>query len=41
MRIAELAYDIEKVLGIIGGKQDQYASAVGGINLRVEDGRRP
>ncbi len=33
MRIAALAYDIEKVLGIIGGKQDQYASAVGGINL--------
>ncbi len=33
MHIAELAYDIEKTLGIIGGKQDQYASAVGGINL--------
>jgi D-glycero-alpha-D-manno-heptose-7-phosphate kinase len=33
MEIAGLAYDIEKVLGIIGGKQDQYASAVGGINL--------
>jgi len=33
MEIAALAYDIEKVLGIIGGKQDQYASAVGGINL--------
>ena len=33
MRIAALAYDIEKTLGIIGGKQDQYASAVGGINL--------
>jgi D-glycero-alpha-D-manno-heptose-7-phosphate kinase len=31
--IAASAYDIEKVLGIIGGKQDQYASAVGGINL--------
>lgn len=31
--IAESAYDIERVLGIIGGKQDQYASAVGGINL--------
>ncbi len=33
MQIAALAYDIEKVLGIIGGKQDQYASAMGGINL--------
>jgi len=33
MRMAALAYDIEKTLGIIGGKQDQYASAVGGINL--------
>jgi len=33
MKIAALAYEIEKVLGIIGGKQDQYASAVGGINL--------
>ena len=33
MKIAALAYDIEQVLGIIGGKQDQYASAVGGINL--------
>jgi len=32
-QIADSAYDIEKVLGIIGGKQDQYASAVGGINL--------
>ena len=33
MRIAALAYDVERTLGIIGGKQDQYASAVGGINL--------
>lgn len=33
MDIAAAAYGIEKVLGIIGGKQDQYASAVGGINL--------
>lgn len=33
MNIAAYAYDIEKTLGIVGGKQDQYASAVGGINL--------
>ena len=33
LRVAELAYDVEKALGIIGGRQDQYASAVGGINL--------
>lgn len=33
MMIAELAYDLERMLGILGGKQDQYASALGGINL--------
>lgn len=33
LRIASLSYEIEKTLGIIGGKQDQYASAIGGINL--------
>jgi D-glycero-alpha-D-manno-heptose-7-phosphate kinase len=33
LRVAELAYDVEKALGIIGGRQDQYASAVGGLNL--------
>ncbi len=32
VRVAELAYDLEEILGILGGKQDQYASAVGGIN---------
>ena len=31
---AELASSIEKhELGILGGKQDHYASAIGGINL--------
>ncbi len=33
LAIAEDAYRLEKLLGIVGGKQDQYASAVGGINL--------
>ncbi len=30
--IAELSYDLERILGILGGKQDQYASALGGFN---------
>lgn len=33
MHIAALAYEIEKTLGIVGGKQDQCASAVGEISL--------
>ena len=31
-RIAELAYQLEEMLGILGGKQDQYGSAFGGFN---------
>lgn len=31
--IAEQAYQIERVLGIIGGKQDQCAAAIGGFHL--------
>jgi len=31
--VAELACQMESELGIVGGKQDQYASALGGINF--------
>lgn len=31
--IANLAYDLEAILGILGGKQDQFASALGGFNF--------
>lgn len=31
-RIADLAYKLEEILGILGGKQDQYAAAVGGFS---------
>lgn len=32
-RIAEQAYQLENVLGILGGRQDQYAAARGGFSL--------
>ena len=32
-QIAELAYQLEEMLGILGGKQDQYSSAFGGFNF--------
>lgn len=30
--LAEAVYDLEQAIGIVGGKQDQYAGAFGGIN---------
>lgn len=30
--LAEMVYDLEQAMGIVGGKQDQYAGAFGGIN---------
>src|SRR5579872_3530675 len=36
-RIAELAYQLEELLGILGGKQDQYAAALGGFNYLTFD----
>ncbi len=33
LAIAELAYETERTLGIVGGKQDQYSSACGGLRL--------
>lgn len=33
IEIAELAYKVEKATDIVGGKQDQYAAVLGGINF--------
>lgn len=32
-KLAEKVYSMEQAMGLVGGKQDQYASAFGGINL--------
>jgi len=32
-KLAETVYKIEQAMGLVGGKQDQYASAFGGINF--------
>lgn len=38
-KLAQLAFDIEKATGVVGGKQDQYTGAFGGINfLQFDDG---
>ena len=33
LKLAERVYALEQSLGLVGGKQDQYASALGGINF--------
>ena len=33
VELAEAAYHLEKMLGVTGGKQDQYAAVLGGFNL--------
>ena len=33
MKLAEMAYGLEQAMDLIGGKQDQYAAAFGGINF--------
>lgn len=33
LKLAEQVYALEQSLGLVGGKQDQYASALGGINF--------
>ncbi len=32
-KLSETVYKMEQAMGLVGGKQDQYASAFGGINL--------
>ncbi|MCX6749939.1 MAG: hypothetical protein NTZ83_00610 [Candidatus Pacearchaeota archaeon] len=32
-KLAETVYKMEQAMGLVGGKQDQYASAFGGINF--------
>jgi D-glycero-alpha-D-manno-heptose-7-phosphate kinase len=33
IELAEKVYDLEQTMGLVGGKQDQYAGALGGINF--------
>ncbi|MFH1308032.1 MAG: hypothetical protein ABIH72_04225 [archaeon] len=33
IQLAESVYNLEQATGLVGGKQDQYAAAVGGINF--------
>jgi len=33
IKLAENVYEMEQILGLTGGKQDQYAAVLGGINL--------
>lgn len=33
IKLAENVYNLEQATGLVGGKQDQYASAIGGINF--------
>lgn len=33
MRLAETVYKLEQAMGLVGGKQDQFAAAFGGINF--------